>query len=478
MGAIKVKFDPIPPDSQLHQDIAMPLTNPSWDEKVGEGDADINKADISQTLVYGIRCPIISIEGMVVNFEDIIDFELLDTDRYPTMSCHIIDNKNIIQQLIPPGQGNTHLSVQIIPPHDKYKKIDIHFIMTDYSVGMENDLYIRARYDLPDFFTKKFKSLGELKLFEFYNNLAKELKLGFATNTEEKEDKRWMFCNFTSYEDLLDQETDNSGEEKVIYNWWIDLWHYLILEDIYERYNTVDDLDNEEEQYIWIFNQSNDVTNGTEYKPYHTKAELTNLFGFENSQLYVKDYRIINNVGSDVINGSEKIYSVYSTKERKYVDNAFADGSSNASIQNFVYQGEVYGDYDYITNSLYHIPFYQKMNKEVIEVDLQSPVLGLPRGRQAALAIYINDDDWDDTRIEMEKDGSLKAYTSINPVGNPLELVNTDEESQDQHAHFKLDKTISTQYLIIGNKFKFSNHEWTHTVQLVRPDNRKIDLMG
>lgn len=474
---IEVKFDPTPPDSQSHQDIIMPLTNPSWDEKVGEGDADINKADISQTLVYGIQCPIISVEGMVVNFEDIIDFELSDTSHVPTMSCHIIDNKNIIQQLVPPGLGNTHISVQIIPPHDKYKKIDIHFVMVNYSVGQQNDLYIKARYDLPEFFTKNFKSLGELKLFEFYDKLAKEMKLGFATNTEEKDDKRYMFCNFTSYEELIEQETNNSGEEKVIYNWWIDLWHYLILEDIYERYHALDNLDDELKQYIWIYNQSNDVTNGTEYKPYHTKAELTNLFGFENSQLYVKDYRIINNVGSDVYNGSEKIYSVYSTKERKYVDNAFADKSSNIPIKDFIYKGESYGEYDYMTNSLYHIPFYQKMNKEIIEVDLQSPIFGLSRGRQLSLAIYINDDDWDETRTKMEEDGIIKAYTSIKPMGNPLELVNTDEESQDQHAHFKLDKTISTQYLIIGNIFKFSNHEWTHTVRLVRPDDRKIALM-
>ena len=476
MSMIEVKFDPIPPDTQVHEDIAMPLTNPSWGEKTGEGDADINKADISQTLVYGIQCPIICVEGLVVNFEDIISFELLDNDHVPTMSCHIVDNKNIIQQLVPPGLGNTHVTVQILPPHDKYKKIDLHFVMTDYSVGRNNDLYINAQYDLPDFFEKKFKSLGELKLYEFYNKLAKDLKLGFATNTEEKDDKRFMFCKFTSLIDLLNQETENSGEEKVIYNWWIDMWHYLILEDIYERYNTTDDLESDD-QYIWICNQMNDVTNGVEYLPYHTKAELSNLFSFKNNQLYIKDYRIINNIGPDVYNGTEKIFSVYSMKDKKYTDNAFADGSANNPTKNFVYKGEVYGDYDYITNSLYSIPFYQKMNKEIVEVDLQSPILGLSRGRQVTLSIYINDDDWDDTRIELEEQGSIKPYTSIHPTGSPLDLVNTDDESQNQHAHFELDKTISTQYLIIGNIFKFSDHKWTHTVQLVRPDNRKIALM-
>ena len=475
MSGIKVKFDPAPPDSQIHQDITMPLMNPGYGDDPA-GDVDQNRADIDQTLVYGIRCPIISIEGFVVSWEDILNFELHDDEHLPTMSCKIFDSKNFIQQLMPPGQGHTHITTQIIPPHDKYKKIDLHFIMTDYSVDKNNIIYISATYDLPDFTAINFKSLGELKLFELYTNLAKELKLGFATNTEEKDDKRFVFCNYTSYENLLEQQTNNSGEEKVIYNWWIDPWHYLVLENIYERYNSLDNLDNEPEQWIWIINQINDMTAGIEYTPYYAKPEFSNMFGYENSQLFVKDYRILNDVGTDLTYGTDKVYSVYSMKEKSYKDTLFIDSSVKAPIKNFVYKGEVYGEYDYITNSLYHVPFYQKMNKEIIEIDLPSPLLALPRGKQVLLSIYKNDDDWDDTRVQLEKQGSLTPYTSIEPVGNPMDFVKTDKESQEQHNHFKLDKTISTQYLVIGNIYKYKNGEWTHTVKLVRPDDRKIDL--
>ena len=346
MAAPAVKFDPTPPDTQEHQDIVMPLTNPGYDDKPpGE---DPNKVDIDQTLIYGIQYPIISIDGLVVSYDDVISFELDDDGHLPTMSCHIIDSKNFVQQLLPPSLGKTHLSVQIIPPHDKYKKIDIHFVMTNYSVGRNNDLYISGVYDLPDFTVKNFKSLGELSLFEFYKNLAKELKLGFATNTEDKEDKRFMFCKYSSYMDLIEQETNNSGDENLIYDWYIDPWHYLVLENIYERYNTLDDLNNEPAEWIWIVNQMNDLTANVEYEPYYAKPELTNMFGFENSQLYVKNFKIINNVGADVSEGSDKLFTVYSMKDKEYKDKLFIDSSVKSPIKNLTYNGEVYGDYDYI----------------------------------------------------------------------------------------------------------------------------------
>lgn len=478
MGMIKVIFDPQPPGTQISNEISMPLTNPGYEEHI-EGQAP-NMADIDQSLVYGVRCPIISIEGFVISWQDIIEFEFHDDDHMPYMNCRVYDEKKIIRQLLPPvnapGNNNTRIDVQILPPHDQYKKIDCHFIMTNYYIGKNNEVSISAVYDLPDFTNINFKSFGELKLYELYVKMAQELKLGFATNAEEKEDKRFMFCKYTSYKNLLDQETNNSGEEKLIYNWWIDPWHYLILEDIYDRYTVADNLNLEPDQFIWISGQVKDQTCGADYEPLRVKAELTNLIGSEDTQVYVKKYRVINNVGSDLSAGTDKVYSTYSMKNKKYEDKLFIDSSEKLPLKNLQYTGEVYGDYDYITNNLYHIPFYQKMNKEIVEVDLPTPLLGLTRGHQLILSVYINDDAWDNTRVIMEKNDIIIPYTDIEPAGNPVDLIHGDIESQEQHDHFKLDKKISSQYLVIGNVYKYKKNQWTHTVKLVRPDDRRINM--
>lgn len=494
MSEIKVIFDPgngraeEKPDAQKHEDIAMPLTNPGPDE-TNSTDESVNRADVQQTLIYGIQCPIICINGLVVSVKDIISFELFDNSHIPTMSCHVYDNKNLIQQILPPSIGNIDVIVQIIPSHDKYKKIDLKFILTDYSVGLNNDLYLSAKYFLPDFTNKNFKSLGELSLYGLCDKLAKETGLGLASNTKDKEDKRYVFCSFTSYQDTLDQEVNNSGEERVIYDWWIDPWHYLVLEDLYERYTATDELRDEDINdgtnvnnltgWVWIANQMNDITSGTEVIPYLAKPELTNRFGMENSQLFIKNYKIINNIRADIKYGTDKVYSVYSMKDKECTDTLFVDKDvpKNQVIQNFEYKGEVYGEYDYITNSLYHIPFIQKMKKEILEVDLQFPLLGLTRGSQVVVAIYENSDEIDAVHNRMEEDSIIASYIDTIPVGDPTDVILSEEASQDGNSHFKLDKTISTQYLVIGNVYRYSKDGWTHTLELVRPDERRIKLL-
>ena len=486
-----VQYDLLP-KCQVAGEIVMPLTNPPLEDT---DELHKNHADIDQSLVYGIMCPIICIAGLVVSYEDIIDFELRDNEHIPSMKCHVYDNKNIIQQLTPPSQGNTIINVQILPTHDIYKKININFIMTSFSVGSDNDLYISGDYLLPDFVSKKFKSFGELSLWDLFDTIAKEINIGYVTNVKEKENKRYVFCNYSSYMDLIDKETACTGEEQHIYDWFIDAWHYLTLEDIYNRYNALDNIaevwdgsydpdaktirEDTPITYIWITNQNQDATAGVELQPYRTRVLLTNLFGFENSQVFIKDYRVINDIGAEFYGGVDKVYSVYSSKDKKYEDILFEDENAqeNTAVSNFEYKGEVYGEYDYIKGSLYKNLFFQKMKKEVVEVDLQSPLLGLTRGRQVVLSIYQNEGDINASYNAMEKDGIKKPYTELSPEGRPIELIENDEESQSDD-HFKLDKSLSTQYLIIGNIYKFSNHEWTHTVQLVRPDDRKYNLMN
>ena len=220
---------------------------------------------------------------------------------------------------------------------------------------------------------------------------------------------------------------------------------------------------------IWISNQTGEMSEGIEIVPQENVAELTNLFGTQASQLYVKNYRIVNAPGLGVIDGTDKIYSVYSMNKREYQDTYISDGDIKKDIfENYEYKGEVYGDYDYITNGMYRAPFLQKIKSSLVEVDLDQPLLGIQRGNHVLFSCYYNDSLVSDMIEGMEEEGVVdkNAQTEV-----PM------TEMDETNDSFKLNKSLSGQYMVLGNTYKFSNKHWTQTVVLTRPINQKPKLL-
>lgn len=462
MSIIRVKYDP----TLVQSEIIARLDNSS-PEEAGD-DYQKNPVEIQQTSVYGVMCPIIAINNVMVAVEDIWSFTLNDTGRVPSVDLTIYDRKKLIEYLRTPGNDN-ELRVQILPPFDDaYKKINLSFFITSFSQGSRGELYISASYKLSNFTSTKFKSFGQISLYNLCDSIASESKLGFATNVEDAGDNRYIYCPYISYQNTIDREINRSGNKTLIYDYWIDVWNYLNLVDMYERYNAID---SDEDMQIWISGEVDEVTESVEIKPVKTKAELTNLFGSEETQLYVKEYRVLNSPGRGLADGTDKVYSIYSMNENEYHDNYISDGDIKKDIfENFEYCGEVYGDYDYITNGIYRAPFLQKMKSNMIEVDLDNPLLGLHRGGRCVFECYYNNDMYDYT-VDVLKDAGImnndpQTYT-------PIEELNTSGSDT-----FKLNKSISGQYLIIGNVYRFFNRRWTQTVILTRPIDQKPNILN
>lgn len=452
MAKIQVKYDPTLEQSEI---IAR-LDNSSPDEEGAEYNG--NQTAIQQTSVYGLQCPIIAVNDIMIAYEDIIDFELDDSGHVPSVSLHVYDRKSLIQYLDVPRNDN-ELRIQILPPFDDvYKKINLTFFISNYSIGDDNDLYITGNYKLSGFTSSQFKAFGEVSLYDLFDKIASETKLGFASNVEGGDDKRYVYCPYTSYQSAIEREIKHSGDKTIIYDWWIDVWNYLTLENVYERYN---DIDSEEDMEVWVDGSYEDITEGWEYNPVKVPAEMTNIFGSEQNQLYVKDYRIVNNPGANVGSGTDKLYSVYSMNDRKYTDTYISDGDVKKDTYNkFEYLGEVYGDYDYVTHGMFRDAYLQKINNNLVEIDLAHPLLGLIRGNRLVFACYYNDDN-----VDYPVDG-LQEAGLIEDIQTNVPIMEPDYKGSDM---FKLDKSISGQYLIMGNKYKFSNYQWTQTVILARP---------
>lgn len=461
MSQVIVEFD----NTLKQSEIVMPLVSSSPQE--AGNNYTKNQSGVQQTHVFGIQVPIIAINNIVIDFTDIIEFTLKSTDVLPSVSMIVRDKYGLIGAIDMPDVDN-ELRVQILPQFENaYKKINLTFFIN--KIRINNDyLTINGIYKLSSFTSANFKSFGELNSYNLFSNIAKETGLGFATNVKSNDqDKRYVYCNYKSYKDLLDREISFGGNQIEIYDYWIDFWNNLTLVDIYDRYNHID---NDEDMEIWISGQIDEVGEGVEIKPFKTVALINNHPNSSNTELFVKQYEIINNPGLHTSDGSDHVYSIYEMEKQEYMDHLVQDGDVKKDIfTKYDYLGEAYGEYNYLLQECFRKSFLQKMKSETLEVTIKRPSIGLMRGSKVNFISYINDSMIEDKFDIMDK----TDYMNSNPETTmSFNETYTQGENLD-NGKFSIDRMISGQYLITGCKIQYYNNNWSYVLTLNRPANQK-----
>ena len=461
MSIIQVKFD----HNIKQTDILIPLHNSSYNE-VGESYTR-NQSEIQQTSVYGIQSPLIMINNIVVDFSDVLMFELKSESVTPTVSMTVRDRYKLTQMFDSPSIDN-ELRVQILPKFDnKYKKINLTFYIVN--IKYHGDLImLKGEYKSPKFISTNIKSFGEINTYKLFEKIAIDTGLGFATNmAENDEDKRWVYCDNKSYNELLRHEVGRSNKEMQICDYWVDWWNNLVLADIYERYNSID---KDEDMQIWVSGENREMTEGIEIKPQQTIASLTNNPVMSTLETYIKEYNIINSPGIQSYKGTDKVFSIYEEGSGEYMDHLIQDGDAHKDIfEKYEYLGEVYGGYNYLLSGRIRDAFLQKIkSNENIEVTLGSPLLGVMRGNRVNIFIYYND-----SSVDYMKEG-LDDVTDTEASSN---LPLPKEERTNLDGQFILDKTLSGQYLITACNMKFSDMRWKYTLTLSRPTSSKENII-
>ena len=466
MSIIQVKFD----NTLQQSDIIIPLTYSSHDE-AGEV-YQRNQAEVQQTSIYGIQAPLIMINTIVVNFPDVLSFELICEKVTPEVHMTVQDRYQLSTILDTPGIDN-ELRVQILPKfEDKYKKINLTFYITQLRVK-NGIISIVGEYKAPKLTSSNIKSFGETSTYNLFQTIAQETGLGFATNTEDDSNNRFMYCDNKSYKDILKEETMRSSVDKKIYDWWVDWWNNLILADIYERYNATDP---DEDMLIWMAGQNQEVTEGSEIEPIQICATLHNHPAQKTTELYVEDYKICNNPGSQMYKGTDRVYSVYELDKLEYMDHLIQDGDTQTDIFcKYEYLGESYGTHNYLLSNKIYETFKQKIStNETIEVTLRTPLLGIMRGNHVNFYCYMNDGATEDLQNVLKDSGVINenAESNIPFTDDP----NIEEKYQD--GHFVLDKSVSGQYLVTKCSMRFKDGRWNYLVTLSRPSINKPKLIN
>lgn len=468
MGLILVEFDPTLEKS----DIIIPLTYPSKDE-AQENYVD-NQAEVQQTHIHGIQAPLIMINNIVVNFIDVISFELTCEKITPEVRMVVHDRCNLSTMIDSPSIDN-ELIIQILPKFEGvYKKINLSFYITQ----MRNNggvLHISGEYKLPKFIASNIKSFGEISIYKLFETIATDTKLGFTTNVADDDKKRYIYCDNKSFKDMLRNETalysDFENGELKIYDYWVDWWDYLTLADIYERYNAVDP---DEWLQMSSASQNKEMDEGSEIEPISSVATFNNHPSQKNTELYVENYKINSKAGLQMFNGTDRVFSIYESSKKEYMDYLIQDGDSHNDIfTKYEYVGEVYGEHNYLLASKKHETFKQKiLTNENIEITLRTPLLGVMRGNRVNFFWYVNNGFYEDVYDSLKENG----VTTENPQTNIPFPDDPNIEENIQDGHFILDKSISGQYLVTKCILKFSDGRWQYNVTLSRPTNTKPQM--
>lgn len=464
MGQIYVEFD----NSLDKSSIITPVVASSKDE-AGENYRDAKRTDKAQTKVVGILAPLISINNTVIDIDSVINFTLSSEKVLPQLTMTVNDKYKVITNIDKPGVDN-EVRIQILPQFENaYKKIDLTFYISKMSVN-NNHINIIATYKSPDLMSSHFGSFGSVDTYTLFKTVAAMGRLGFASNISNTNDERYVYSANKSLLTLMEKQIAFATADNIILDYWIDFWDNLNLVDVKDRYNTVDPI---EEMKVWSTRQTEEINANTEVTPNETAAILTNHPGQSNSDMFVSDYKIINDTKSNE-DGTDCVYSIYEESKHDYRDYLTQDGDvKNDIFTKYEYLGECYGSYNYFMSGAIRQGFLKKMNLEKVEVTLKMPTLALMRGGKVNFIRYVNDDF-----VEAKKKSLKDAGILDETVNSNIDLSDYEAEITKDGPNYRLDRTVSAQYFINGVRAEFKNNQWKYILTLVRPAIDKPNIIN
>lgn len=465
MAVITSKIEPkiVLPEHE----VTMLSTN---EEQVGHP-LEYNR-EYMQTRVHGIMAPLIFLNGLVVDYDNLISFALDWTKMVPTIKFEFVDPNNSFARYAKPGLSN-EIQVQILPAHDNtYRKINLLFYVTSIHI-VGDTIQGEASYKVMDFVQTKYESLGQKSTYELCEYIAQQTGMGLASNMEGTEDKRYIQAREESYEDLLMNEVEESlANQDVVQEAWVDLWNNLVLANMYDRFES---LDGEEDMQVWIRSgfMPDATASGESEVPTKSLALFTNAPTMAGSELAAEDYIQHTSGSGGYASGTSKASCTYMEATHSWSYSYSSDGDVNKDeFLNSEYTGEVYGDYNQIRSRENRDTFLKKMNSERLSIFTSQPLLGINRGDQVRVLWYDSNDNLDINDEYLRKRG-----LQISKEDPGLGWIGAMDNIADPDLHLRVNYQVSGQYTVIGVYITWTAQKWDVEYILTKPARQKIDLI-
>ena len=401
---------------------------PKYNESDDEG---VNIA--KQTNIEGVFVPLLRFNNITITFE-MVNSMRLTCNPIPRIEVKITDYLGFIKVLDTPGLDNV-LYLQILPPFDDaYKKIQLAFYVYHTEIN-DNEITFYGTYYVPKFFDSVMKPYGIISTYDLFDKISNDYSLGFCSNVDNTSDERYIYNPNKIVTDFMSSEIEFAGEKEHVFTWWIDFWNNINFVDLFAEYNKIC---SDEDMQIWLFNTFKE-TDREENEPFKQIAAFSNNPAFISSPMYIDDYRPISQ--SSLVTDCN--FEVYSMDKLNTSSTFIQDGDVHNDIfTKYQYGGELFGDFDYLSQRACRNMFLNKINSQCIEVTIHSPMLGLIKGDHVNLW-------WYDIANKTAENLDTSSITSNTAIPD-----DTDNKLGDEVSAI-INKTISGQYYIVDVEFNY-----------------------
>lgn len=443
---ITLKFDNTLP----FEDIKVPIMSEG-----PENDPSGNDNYPRQTKIFGVMIPIIQINKYVVFPNDVVSMNLSIENHVPHISCVVRDSMSMLRALDSPDNDN-NLQLQIIPPFDNaYKKIRLNFYITR-SIIDNGMVTLDGIYNIDKLWDCVMKSYGLTTTYRVFEQIAHDLHLGFASNVSDTNDERYIYnsnlnnVDFMKHEEMFAGNTESLGG--MVFEWWIDYWNNLNLVDVLQEYNAIYTLPKIwSPQLKWKDPESPEEDDP---EPVQIEPEITNASVNARTPLFTSSYDSVNITPPYTDINSE----IFSMMDMDRYSTLVQDGDVKDHIfMKYSYDGELFGEYDYLTQRRCHNVFLAKMRSQMLRTSVKDAVFSLPKGFKLNFIWF---------EYQTNLTGLLNDHEINTNIPTPPIKKNGDDNDDNTPT---LNKQITGQYYINNMDIQYYAHQWNTVFELARP---------
>ena len=278
------------------------------------------KGGEKQTKTVGAVIPSIQLNGYVFGDKDIESCIINMEDKVPSVTMKLADRNKAFGSDFTPRDGDC-VTVFINSKNvDTFKTVHMDFEILDISseTTLEDgypEITVRGNAKIPRLFAEVCKEYPNGTSLDHLELIARDLKLGLATNIDATDDSMQRLQTYTPTSDFIQNIVDTSYvSDNAFQRYYIDQYYYLNFIEVNRIFNSENSsLEDLQDSFMTLASSiaENPNTDETEDNV-PTKLILSNHSNARGTSNYIGEYKLKNNSSAvSLANGYERNVSYY-----------------------------------------------------------------------------------------------------------------------------------------------------------------------
>ncbi len=442
-----------------------------------------------QTKTVGAVIPSVQINGYVFGDKDIAACDINMSGHLPTISLELIDRNKAFGTDFSPRDGDCVTLFINSKNVDTFKAVHMDFEITSISseTGLEDEppeIIVSGVAKIPRLYAESCRELPFGTSLDHLELIARDLKIGLATNIDLADDSMTRIQGFTPTIDLIKDIVNSSYiSDDSFQRFYIDQYYYLNFIDVNMVFNSVNgSISDLQDTFMSLASSTAEDPSVDETEDnIPTKLILSNHTNARKTSNYIEEYRLVNNSNEvSMRNGYERNVQYYDnnnpdTKLLEFNIQALTSLEMNDLEEplkgrrgeddylehvKYKYMGRLNTGEDGLGNvhkdQLYtemaNVQNNAELNKMKLNITLEEFNPTIYKFQKIPVLIYT----YDQTKIEAAKAlKNVKKEKGFND--DPISGANTEEETtNEEDPNQMLDTFLSGYYVIENINYNYS----------------------